>query len=389
MKILVIGNVGFDLMAPYLRWSGIETVLADATGNALNADLADVSFPLDPDGWEPLAEAALAHRVDAVLSISGPDQRNLRDSRLKGFLEAECDIPTLANPPAAAAIAVDKAATKEWLRERGFPVTEGRVARNSAEARVAMAELDLPIVVKSLCESGGVGMRIVEKAGSVRLSRLTYPVLLEKFVSGAEFSVEVLNYAGTAIPLLPVYKGSTNREGIHPMERVKLAPAPIDELDMARLRGLAKEIVSTLDLQPTADVDFVWGKDGPQVLEINPRFGGVTALSMASSGIPSYVALVDMITGRWSADRYKLKRALAADMPIGPMVRESTIRDLLKIEGVFRVKFQKLKKTIGRVALSADDPQSLLDIAGLTARSRVCHEDSLAELRELLDLAFS
>ncbi len=388
MKFLVIGNVGFDLMAPYMRARRIETVMADATENGLNAEFADKTFSLDPDGWEPLAELALAHRVDAVISISGPDQRNLRDSHLKHFLETEHAIPTLANPVDAAAIAVDKSRTKKWLTEHGFPVTAGRVAHNAREAKLITRDFGFPAVVKNLADSGGVGLMVIESEGEIeRISQPAYPVLIEKFIAGPEFSVEVLNFDGRALALMPVYKGATNREAIHPMERVRLAPAPLDAIDSARLRNLAKSIVTGLDLQPTADVDIIWSDEGPQVLEINPRFGGVTALSMAASGVMAYWALVDMITGTWNPTQRRFNRGFAADLPIRPGAADRPISDLLSCAGVFRIKLQKLKKTIGRVALTADNPQRLLEVARLATRSRVCEETSLRELSALMDLA--
>jgi len=387
VKLLVIGNVGFDLMVPYLRSKRIETVVADATEDGLNVELADTAYSLDPEGWEPLAEVALRERVDAVISISGPDHRNLRDSKLKEFLESEYAIPTLANPARAAAIAVDKWQTKKWLKANGFPVTVGEVAHCRAEAKTIARRLGFPAVIKNLADSGGVGMQIIDSEVELEREADEYPVLIERFTPGAEFSVEVLNFEGRALSLTPVYKGLTDREAIHPMERVRLAPAPLDATDAARLRNLAKSIVTGLDLQPTADIDIVWSEDGPKILEINPRFGGVTALSIAASGVMAYWVLVDMITGSWDPARYRFNRAFAADLPIGPGANYTPLEDLLATDGVFRIKLQKLKRTIGRIALTADDPQRLLDIARLATCSRVCEEANLQELRDLVELA--
>jgi carbamoylphosphate synthase large subunit len=388
LKLLIIGNVGLDLMAPYLRARDIEIVLADATVNGLNAQLADRVYLLDPDSWEPLAELALTEKVDGVTSISGPDHRNLRDSLLKEYLETHHSIPTLANPPTAAAIAVNKAETKKWLSARGFPVAEGHTAADPKEALEIAERLGFPVAVKNLCDSGGIGLQIIDSASKLRrLPPRDFPCLIEKFVWGAEFSVEVLNFNGRALPLMPIYKGPTNLDAIHPMERVRLVPAPLDPVDSARLRRLAKAIVADLNLQPTADVDIVWGKDGPQVLEINPRFGGVTALSIAASGVMVYWALVDMIMGDWDPMHYRFNRGLAADLPIRPGAADIPLDDLLASDGIFRIKLQKLKTTIGRIALIADNPQQLLEIADRAIRLHVCEETVLHELENLIEIA--
>lgn len=383
---MVIGNIGFDLMAPLLKKHRIETVLVSIADGNLNTSLADKVFVFPEAGqWMPLVELAVSEQVDCVISISGPDRLNLRDSLVKETLEKEHGVPVLANPLSAVRVAVDKAATKSWLRARGLPVTTGSLARTVAEAKRLAKDFGYPLVVKLPDHSGGVGMRIIKSpAEFARRLPVKLPVLIEKFVSGPEFSVEVLNHNGQALPLSPVYKGMTDPEGIHPMERVKLAPAPLDAPDVAHLRNLAKRIVVALDLQPTADIDFVWGPDGPQVLEINPRFGGVTALSMAASGVPVYEALVDMALGSWDPARYRLKRRFAADMPINSEIAADKIDQLLRVEGIFRIKLQRLKKTTARVALRAENPERLLRIARHAAHLCGCNQDCYKELKRLV-----
>jgi carbamoylphosphate synthase large subunit len=386
VKIMVIGNIGFDLMVPYFRQNRIETVLVSIAEGDFHSDLADKTYFFhDRTDWQPLVEVALREKVDAVISISGPDQVNWRDGCLKEALEKDHAIPVLANPLKSVSIAIDKVRTKAWLQSHGFPTTEGHTATTRAEAKELADRFGYPLVLKLPDHSGGLGFRVVASERQFNraiASRL--PVLIEKFASGPEFSVEVLNYDGRALPLLPVYKGSTNPEGLHPMERVKLAPAPLDPADVAHLRQLAKRIVCRLDLQPTADVDFVWTDSGPKVLEINPRFGGVTALSMAASGVTVYWALIDMVLGKWDPANYPFRRAFAADLPIKPDIAQETVARLLNIDGIFRVKLQKLKKTAGRVALRAEDPHELLRIARQAAHLCDCGSSAYSELEQLI-----
>lgn len=385
MKLMVIGNVGFDIMAPYLKQLEIETVLVSLTDRNFHAHLADKTYLFRSENdWRPLLKLALEERVDGVISIAGPDCANIRDSHLKEILERVYSVPVIANPLAAVRIAANKDKTKRWLKSHGFPVSDGKLVRSSDEAAEFAGETGYPLVLKEANYWGGLGMTIVHDKESIfKITPKNYPLLAEKYVSGREFSVEVLNSGSGSLAMPPVFKGYTNFEGIHPMERVKLAPAPLSEVDTARLRRLARKVVAALDLRPTADVDFVWGDDGPQILEINPRFGGVTALSMAASGIPSYHALVDMILERWQPGTYAFKRSFAADLPITPNICDYLIKELFSIEGVFRVKIQKLKQTSGRIALKADTKEGLLEIAkkvALICRSQACFK----QLEQLL-----
>ncbi len=387
MRLLVIGNVGFDRMAPHLQARGIETVLVSISGETNHAHLAERFLIYESDEYAPLVDLAVKARVEAVISISGPDPMNLRDAHVKETLERDHSIPVLANPVKAAEIAVDKAETKKWLRRNGFPTGDGCVVESEREALDAAESLGYPLVLKRLTDSGGLGLIVIRDRDALkRATRPIGPMLLEEYLTGPEFSVEVLNYADKAVALPPVYKGVTEPHGLHPMERVKLAPAPIDPVDQAYIRRLAKHIVTDLGLQPTADVDIVWTETGPKVLEINPRFGGVTALSMAASGICVYEALVDMITGRWEIERPRAGRALAADIPIRAGVSVPTLSSMLEHDGVFRIKMQKLRRTDGRIALRAKTPSDLLKLVKMivgASASDFCSYDELSELLAL------
>ncbi|MBI4733906.1 MAG: ATP-grasp domain-containing protein [Rubrobacteridae bacterium] len=365
MKILVIGNVGFDLMAPYLKSNDIESVLVITTREPLNAEYADKALMFGSDTeFYPLVELALAERVDGVISIAGPDIANVRDSHVKHILENEFGIPVIANPLNASLTATNKQRTKQFLTNCDVPVTEGRTVYSVSDALDAASELGYPLMLKMLDNSGGTGMKLIEnRLELIKSVGITKPVLLEKFEAGPEFSVEVLNFKGKALPLFPVFKGYSNNQCLHPLERVKLAPAPLKESDASRLRELALKTVTALDVQPTGDVDIVWSENGPLVLEVNPRFGGVTALSMAASGIISYHAIIDMLLNKWQTNEYSLNEQYAADMPVYSDIEIDKVNSLLGIDGVFRVKLQKLTKTAGRIALKAHSRTELLEAA--------------------------
>ncbi|HEY3374996.1 MAG TPA: ATP-grasp domain-containing protein [Candidatus Aquicultor sp.] len=392
MKVLVIGNIGFDLMAPYLQKEGIETILVITTREPLNAEYADHAYfyQSETDFW-PLVDLAVEEQADAVISISGPDPANLRDGHVKDVLEREFNIPVLANPLQAVQIAADKEKTKEFLHRHGFPATEGHVVSSRSEAFEAADKYGYPLVLKLIDHSGGTGMQIVHNRLDLikGMGSSEGRVLIEKYTAGPEFSVEVLNFDGKTLPMLPVFKGYTNHECLHPMERVKLAPAPLPEIDIAHLRDLARDVIGTLGVQPTGDVDIVWSEDGPRILEINPRFGGVTALSMAASGIISYHALIDMLLGRWKTTDYHFDRHFAADMPFFSDIDYDRVRNILHIEGVFRVKIQKLKQTSGRIALKAKTREELLDAARQVSAICDCADcyTALESLPEKLELA--
>lgn len=379
---MIVGNVGFELMAPYLQAREISSLLIMTTRDPINANLADEAlfYRENNADFQPLYNIAVKNKVDTVISISGPDYANIRDSLLKDELQ-KMGIKTIANPLGPVRIAADKIKTKSFLRKHGFPFVKGRGIYSINDACSAATELGYPVAIKKTGDSGGKGFFTAydEKGLKDHLSMVeTFPVLIEEFISGHEFSVEVLNYDRKAIALNPVYKGYTMPCGIHPMERVKVSPPIISGDKISLLRSTAKNIISTLGLEPTGDIDFVWSAKGLKIFEINPRFGGVTAISMASTGVNCYQSLINMALGQWNPERIRIKKIPTFDIPVLNDLSDNCIEWLLRKPQVYRVKKQNLKVTSGRVTIQAKDRSCLQTIiSDINSKHHIFHNEYL------------
>lgn len=365
-KFMIIGNIGFELMAPYLKELNIESILVMTTRDPINARLADKAyfFQENCQDFRPLYAMAVDNNVDTVISISGPDFANIRDSRLKNILD-KSGIKTIANKFSASKIAADKLQTKYFLKNNNLPYVKGYKVEDFQAAFSAAEIIGYPVAIKNINDAGGTGFFIsyTEQELKNKISSVdSYPVIIEEYVPGHEFSVEVLNYENKSIPLNPIYKGFTMPCGIHPMERLKISPPLMDEDSIELLKKLAQRVVTTMCLEPTGDVDFVWGARGLKVLEVNPRFGGVTAISMASSGINSYKMLIDMAIGKWEPSALKAEAVPTFDIPVTKPISDLAIDCLSKEPDVFRIKKQNLRITTGRITIQASDAKRLLEL---------------------------
>ena len=78
------------------------------------------------------------------------------------------------------------------------------------------------------------------------------------------------------LPLVPVYKGDTNLEGIHPISRLRYGPCDFEGISNDEFRKIAKKIAMNLKSEGTIDMDLIYSREENKVyaIEINTRPSG-------------------------------------------------------------------------------------------------------------------
>ncbi|SDS88613.1 ATP-grasp domain-containing protein [Microlunatus soli] len=256
--------------------STVQRVRADTSDPAALADLIrgladDIALVCSSsDHFQ-----ATAARVAATLDLRGPD-------------------------PDAIACCQDKARQRAVLADAGVAVPAHLVVDNSAAARTAAQRIGGPVVVKPIVGTGSVGVRLchdpaaaaehaavlladrTDERGNVRPAQ----VLVEQFISGREFSVEVLQ--GAVLGVTETHLGA-------PPSFVEIGhdhPATITAEERAAVVGATAAAVSSLGLdRQTAHVEIRLDVSRPFIIEVNPRLPGghITDLVRLGTG-------VDMIT---------------------------------------------------------------------------------------------
>ncbi|MEU2427844.1 ATP-grasp domain-containing protein [Streptomyces sp. NPDC007851] len=188
-----------------------------------------------------------------------------------------------ANSPADLAAVRDKGTQRARLAAAGVRVPRYTVAGTVEEVLAAAAQTGYPVVVKPVTGSGSLGVRLCadprQAAGHARalLSRgsdergrpVPRRVTVEEFVSGPEYSAEVLD--GTVAGITAKHLGAPPLfvETGHDFPAA-LAPAAreaITEAAEAAVRALG------IALGP-AHVELRLGPAGPVLIEVNPRLAG-------------------------------------------------------------------------------------------------------------------
>lgn len=325
MKLLFIGARLFDDVALYTKKMGINTVLTESNPQAQNIGLAD-SYHIVPRGMEHPKEIAIKEDVDGVVPLIGIDKPLKDVALLKDELETNYGLPVVASPLNATTISGDKIKTKEFFTKNNINTPEHTLINSGEKLDVK----GFPLVLKQAQGQGGKDIKIALSKEDLQSYLEQYnSALVERFLDGIEISVEILRWKNQSVPLVPVYKGKTTLDCIHPLEKMKKAPLNVDDTEIGTdahnynksIRKIALNIADLLGIEGTADLDLIFDKINKKtyVLEINTRPSGTRYLTAASSNINPLHELVDMATGSWNSDNVikRMKEYFALEVPVG------------------------------------------------------------------------
>ncbi|MFJ8034134.1 ATP-grasp domain-containing protein [Streptomyces sp. NPDC096032] len=246
---------------PYAAEDELRTVVVDtADGDAL---------------WAAVQRLAAGQRIAGVLSSS------------EYYVATAADLAARLGLPGPSADAVracrDKSVQRRTLAEAGVPVPWFSVAGEVAEAVAAAQWRGGPVVVKPVQGSGSLGVRLCRDTGEVAAHArgllaatvnergLSTParVLVEQYLTGPEFSVEVFGEHAVATVAKHVGAPPAFVETGHDVPAVPAAA------DAAALVDSAVHAVKALGLGwGAAHVELRLDAGVARVIEVNPRLAG-------------------------------------------------------------------------------------------------------------------
>lgn len=126
------------------------------------------------------------------------------DGVIQSILEV-MDLPYTGSGVAASALAMDKLRTKQLLEGAGLPTPAFIVMNEDTDCESVAATLGFPLIVKPTLEGSSLGMARVEsidelKAAYANAKGFAGEVLIEQWISGAEYTVAILGQE--ALPVI-------------------------------------------------------------------------------------------------------------------------------------------------------------------------------------------
>jgi carbamoyl-phosphate synthase large subunit len=274
-----------------------------ATTGMAAVDIACCVPQVDAADYVPtLLELCREYEIGLLVSLFDVDLPYIAAAR-EAF--SEIGVHTAIGDPWAIDIANDKWKTFRFLTNHGIHCPTTFLTLAEAEEAVLARRIHYPLVVKPRCGFGSIAVSIVtdhdeltfcyrqvcrQVHDSLSMSRSDHPVVIQQFVKGQEFNVDVFN--------------SLDGEHLATVVKRKLAMRA-GETDMAMtvddpsIEAVAARVGSLLRHRGNLDIDVIKSprSEEPMVLEVNARFGGGYPFAhLAGADFPR--ALVMMASGQ-------------------------------------------------------------------------------------------
>jgi len=258
----------------------------------------DVSLMSGQQVFDSLASAGVdAHAVDAgrdiatVLTAGGFDRaflilhgRGGEDGHVQAALEL-AGIAYTGSGVLASALCMDKWRAKELCRLHDVPTPIARLVRTLEQARQAVADIALPVVIKPALEGSSIGVSMVNTDSQVSAAfheaQRHGPVLVEKRLTGQEVTATVL--AQQCLPLVSMQAAGEfyDYDAKYLADTTQyVCPAALPDAVTAQIQQLALRVFELLDCRGWGRVDFVLDDAGkPGFIECN-TIPGMTSHSL-------------------------------------------------------------------------------------------------------------
>lgn len=272
-----------------------------AEAEVSRSSAAQVAAALEGEGYDvrtieldnACVDTLRAFNPDVVFPVlHGPPGE---DGTVQGML-AMLGFPYVGSDVRGAAAAMDKHIAKALFRDAGLPLAEDLTLPAGTEAHIG-AELvrqRLPgaVAIKPRSQGSALGVALVPPGGDLLEALRTAlsfgdGVVVERFITGREITVGVLDLHGEracALPVIEIVVGDgewydyTNR--YTPGRSRHIVPAEVSDDVASGLKGVAAAAHSALCLRDLSRADFILADDDDFVLlEVN-AIPGMTPTSL-------------------------------------------------------------------------------------------------------------
>jgi len=312
----------YDLRSDYLAegYSEIETAEFDReeTIDALEEILKVLGHNPERIGnVRRLIERLMAgDRWDLVFNMAEGLKGVGREAQVPAILDIY-SIPYTFSDPLVMSLTLHKGMTKRIIRDAGIPTSDFLVMEK------AIKESDIlfqpPFFIKPVAEGTGKGvspssiihrLEDLEPACEVMLNQYQQPVLIERYLSGREFTIGITGTGNDAVVIgtieVHLLKGAEqgvysyiNKERCEELVEYKIADSTEDPL-VKRAEEISLRAWQILGCRDAGRVDIRCDKeDSPYFLEVNPLAGlhpDHSDLPIISKGVGlGYQALIERI----------------------------------------------------------------------------------------------
>lgn len=305
MKRLLILAAGI-LQVPVIRRAhemGYYVIAADGNPKAVGLQYADKAVCANITSEEEMLEIAQKEKIDGVIHPCSEVAMNVM-----GRINDELHLSGVSRKQAV--VATNKHLMREAFMQGGAPSPISILAKSAEDAWEQFRNFDCDGILKPSRNSGSRGISkvfksVTSKDDFIRNYEIAleesrdHSVLIEQFIEGPEFSVEVIVWNGNINVLTVTDKKTT--EAPHFVELGHNQPSCFPEDTVAIIKDAAVKGVKALGVDKCAchaEVKVMNGK--AYLMEVGARMGGdfiSTVLTRLSTGIDMAAAAIDCALG--------------------------------------------------------------------------------------------
>ncbi len=282
-----------------LREEGYRVVLVNSNPATIMTDpaMADATY-IEPITTEILEKIIAKEKPDAILpTMGGQTALNAAmDLDAAGILD-KYGVELIGAKPDVIAKAEDRQQFRDAMRKIGLDCPISQVVKNMDEARAAMTEIGLPLIIRPSFTLGGIGGGVAYNtaeyesivAGGLAASPTTEVLVEESVLGWKEYEMEVVrDNADNCIIICSIE--NVDPMGVHTGDSITVAPAlTLTDKEYQIMRNASIACLREIGVDTGgSNVQFaVDPKTGRLiVIEMNPRVSRSSALASKATGFP-------------------------------------------------------------------------------------------------------
>ncbi|MFH1460076.1 MAG: carbamoyl-phosphate synthase large subunit [Candidatus Omnitrophota bacterium] len=310
-KILIIGSgpiiIGqaceFDYSGTQackaLREEGYKVVLINSNPATIMTDpeIADATY-IEPITPEVLEKIIAKERPDAILpTLGGQTGLNTAMKAAELGILKKYNVKMIGANTKAIQKAEDRKYFKEAMQKIGLDLPRSALAYNMAEAKAALKEIGLPLIIRPSFTLGGTGGGIatteeefISIADLGLKNSMISEILVEESILGwKEYELEVMRDKKDNVVIVCSIE-NFDPMGIHTGDSITVAPAQtLTDREYQKMRDASLAIIREIGVETGgSNIQFAVNPATGRmvVIEMNPRVSRSSALASKATGFP-------------------------------------------------------------------------------------------------------
>jgi carbamoyl-phosphate synthase large subunit len=234
------------------------------------------------DYLDHILQLCRTNKIEVVIPLIDPELEIL--SAFQSEFERH-DILLLISPPQTIEIASDKYLTWQFAQQRGIAVPQTFITIEEALNQIDAGTVSWPLLVKH--RKGSASLNLTYCTDKIQLEgalEACQAPMIQEVIKGVEYGYDLFADAQSRPVSVYCKRKLAMRAGETDKAVSTNNPALIE---------FGSTLLKHLKLIGPADVDVMVDKDGPKLLEINPRFGGgYPCAHLAGAAFPQKVLAI-------------------------------------------------------------------------------------------------